>query len=385
MATLYCKQRSPFVWIGYSLNGVRVNKSTGIKWVKKRDGSAGIPSEANELLKQIEARISTGNFDLLPQAQSKRYRISDLRDFYFEAKAVSLAANSKQLYKLATSKAIDVFGDAWADRLTEKNMFALRARLIELDGEVNASIWLRHLAAVFNFAAKKKLIRGNPITSDVKFRPPDGPVRCYTPHQLSNLLLTADALVERARVEDPEAVRAPRYEGLSDQLLFLTYSGFRSDESCTLKWSQLDERRRIIRYYNQKGKRWTDQPMDRVFQDFMSALTRKYEPYVFRYRTSSGLNHATREINALIGHPESLNVHTLKTCAVGRWKGMGLDLLTISRLAHHRDIKTTQRHYDYFDTGGILDRMDAALEDGQAAGAVPESVENQCSKSVATL
>lgn len=351
MATLYAKKRSPFVWIGYSRDGVRVNRSTGIRWVKKHDGSLRAPAEALEMLKQVEARIKIGNFDLLPQAQQKRYRISDLRDFYLEAKAVRLAENSKKLYRLAVEKAIMVLGDVYADHLTEAKMFTLRSALIELDHEVNASAWIRHLAAVFNFAARKKLIRENPITSDVKFRPPDEPVHCYTEHQLSNLLLTADA---------------EGCEGLSDQLLFLKFSGFRSDESCQVKWSQVDFRRKVIRYWNQKGKRWTDQPMDRDFLEFIQEVTHKYEPYLFRYRTSSGLNHATRRINELIRHPACLNVHTIKTCAVGRWKSMGLDLLTISRLAHHKDIATTRRHYDYFDTGRILTAMNGGLDNTRA-------------------
>jgi hypothetical protein len=84
-------------------------------------------------------------------------------------------------------------------------------------------------------------------------------------------------------------------------------------------------------------------------------------------RHKAGLNHALKKINRLLDHDESLNVHTLKTCAVGRWKAMGLDMLTISKLAHHRNIETTRRHYDFFDTQKIVGRMNAGLE---AAGLV---------------
>jgi len=71
-----------------------------------------------------------------------------------------------------------------------------------------------------------------------------------------------------------------------------------------------------------------------------------------------------KRINRLLGHDEDLNVHTLKTCAVGRWKAMGLDMLTISKLAHQRSIETTRKHYDYFDTGRIVVRMDLGLTEG---------------------
>ena len=43
---------------------------------------------------------------------------------------------------------------------------------------------------------------------------------------------------------------------------------------------------------------------------------------------------------------------------------MGLDMLTISKLAHHRSIETTRKHYDYFDTGRVVGRMDLGLEGG---------------------
>ena len=107
--------------------------------------------------------------------------------------------------------------------------------------------------------------------------------------------------------------------------------------------------------------------MDAEFATFVSALTRKYEPFVFRYRHKSGLNHAVKKINRILGHDESLNVHTFKTCAVGRWKSMGLDVLTISRLAHHRNIETTQKHYDFFDAQKIIGQMDWAIEGGKAS------------------
>jgi len=47
---------------------------------------------------------------------------------------------------------------------------------------------------------------------------------------------------------------------------------------------------------------------------------------------------------------------------------MGLDMLTISKLAHHRNIETTRRHYDFFDTEKIVGRMNlglAAAEQGR--------------------
>lgn len=43
---------------------------------------------------------------------------------------------------------------------------------------------------------------------------------------------------------------------------------------------------------------------------------------------------------------------------------MNLDILTISKLAHHRSIETTRRHYDFFDTTKILGQMDVALQGG---------------------
>jgi hypothetical protein len=106
--------------------------------------------------------------------------------------------------------------------------------------------------------------------------------------------------------------------------------------------------------------------MDAEFVEFMKGLTRRYEPFVFRYRHKSGLNHALKRINTILEHDTSLNVHTLKTCAVGRWKSMGLDVLTISKLAHHRSIETTRKHYDFFDTQKIICQMDGAVEGGRA-------------------
>lgn len=349
MATLYIRKGSPFVWIGYSVGGIPVYRSTRIRWVKRKNGSPSIPAEAKEFKRQIEARITTGEWGSIRPQRDRKISFSEALNFYFEVKGPKLAESTRKMYRLSIRKAVDSLGETDLNQLTEKSMLALRRHLIEVDGKSNAAIWLRHLGAVLNLAMRKKLIRENPITPDVKFRPPEEAITCYTESQLGNLLLTADA---------------ERCEGLSDQLLFLVYSGFRSQEACIVQWHQVDFQRRVIRYWNQKGKRWEDQPMDSQFIKFMEALPRHHSPFIFRYRHKSGLNHAVRRINKILGHSPTLNVHTLKTCAVGRWKAMGLDILTISKLAHHRSIETTRRHYDYFDTARIVGRMDLGLEGG---------------------
>jgi hypothetical protein len=39
-----------------------------------------------------------------------------------------------------------------------------------------------------------------------------------------------------------------------------------------------------------------------------------------------------------------------------------LDMLTISKLAHHRNIETTRKHYDFFQTQKIVGRMNLGLD-----------------------
>jgi hypothetical protein len=44
---------------------------------------------------------------------------------------------------------------------------------------------------------------------------------------------------------------------------------------------------------------------------------------------------------------------------------MGIDTLTISKLAHHRSTETTRSHYDYFDAQKAIGRMDRGLQEAQ--------------------
>ncbi len=231
------------------------------------------PPEAKEFKRRVEAHITTGEWETnLPRRKTK-LTFRNALEYDIEVKGPKLADSTRKMYQLSTSKAEDILGDADVNQLTEDTMLDLRQKLLENDGKPNAAIWLRHLGVLLNLAKRKKLIQENPITPDVKFRPPDEPVTCYTEVQLGNQLQTADA---------------EGCEGLSDQMLFLVYSGFRSQESCSGKWSQVDFQRRIIRYWNQKGKRCEDQPMDAQFVEFLAALPHRYEPYVFRIRHKSG-------------------------------------------------------------------------------------------------
>ena len=55
-------------------------------------------------------------------------------------------------------------------------------------------------------------------------------------------------------------------------------------------------------------------------------------------------------------------IHLLaQTVGAGQWKVMGPDLLTISTLAHQKDIEPARRHYDYLDTGRIPCQVDEGL------------------------
>ena len=364
MIRFYVRRDRPHVYLEMrDRTGKRRRQKTPFKTadLRVRDGKYLFSREMLNWQRRFELAQTSGLG--VPQAVQHCPSLRSVLDQYIEFR-IDLAEKTKKAYRFAVKKFGTVFGDPDCkfpiDLLTEDVMISLRNKLIHEDGKSNARNYLTHIGVILHFAADKRYIPYCPITRFVKFRVPDHEIICPSHRELLAILDYAD---DRA------------YKGLSDQLRFLVFSGCRARESCDITWDRIDWDRSVIQYWNQKGKRWVDQPIDEEFLIFLKKVPHKYGKFLFRYRCESSLTHAFKRAvrhvkvdgNAL---NEDYHLHNLKVYAVGRWRSMGLSMIEISGLAKHANIQTTAKYYAYFDGNGVASQMNNALV---SSGVIPQT------------
>lgn len=341
MSTLYL--RGKIVWIGYSVNGTRYDRSTRIKLSRitiSKSGEVLYPREALECQRTLDARIQVGDVQALRQQKKKRLTIQEAFDRFLLEAGGTKKPNTIRLYRLSFKKMITWFKNVYIQNLTYSDFYEFRRHYLEVDGEQNTAIWLRHLGSFFNWAASEEvaIIDKSPITKKMKLNPPAKPPEIYSEADL-------------------EKIRSAATPILWQQLRFLLLTGFRSGESCAIKWDQIDFDHLVIRHFNEKGNRWDNYPMNTEVFEFLYSLPRRDDGYLYHYRSGSGLNHALADLE--LGLSESANVHTFKETYIYKLiTNPKLSFAEVHFLSHHKDIQTTMKYYAFFNIEPIRAKMD---------------------------
>lgn len=155
----------------------------------------------------------------------------------------------------------------------------------------------------------------------------------FTDDELSRLLQTLDTWKNRMS---------------ASFVLFLLCTGLRRGELFKMKWSHIDFNRHTVTLRDPKGKKDITLPLSDKAVDVLLIIPKKYEtPYVFY-----GLNGEKRtdfsgpwkRIRKAADLPPTFRLHGLRHHFASALVDSGVNLLTVSKLLTHKDIKTTQRY-----------------------------------------
>lgn len=326
MSSLYFRGRS--IWISYTDNGRRRNKSTGITvdHVQHRNGRPVFPPEARELKRKIDNALALGRFGLREQKRP-RATLSELLALHLNDKGPTVSKATAYEYRRAIERLVDAVGDISATALTEEHVAAFRNKLLgELRKNSTAKI-LRHLHAVLAFGVRRGILERN-VMADYRLKPEPVEKATFTQKELT-------AFFAHTKTKAPDVFR---------QCLFLLLTGFRSNDSCRFRWDMIGEG--AIRYVNQKANVEELMPKDAALDALFRSCPGDYAPFVFRYRTIWQLyDHFARARDAA-GLRKELTVHSLKRAyANALYDSAGDDLFAVQKLAHHSTIAVTQAAY----------------------------------------
>ncbi len=133
-------------------------------------------------------------------------------------------------------------------------------------------------------------------------------------------------------------------------IFFLIYSGgLRISEVVSLKITDIDSKRGIIRIRNSKGAKDREVPLSKKALEQLRTYYKAYQPKEFLFEGQFGGPYSTRSIQALFrksllkcGIKKSATVHTLRHSYATHLLENGTDLRIIQELLGHKSSKTTE-------------------------------------------
>jgi integrase len=337
MSSIYTRDGS--VWISFTdKRGRRIRKATGFKLKSIRKDQAGniiYPNTVLDLQKRLDANLTLGRWDFIENKKQSPLFSTVVAEFTVHHQQ-DRSKGTLAGYKLCTNEFINTCGDEPIGNYDEQDLLKFRVQQLAKYSDFSAARVITVLRTVFNWALASDYIQRNPVTKRVLVHPRTKAIVTYTNKELKSLFELLDA-------DNPELAR---------QLRFLHLSGFRSGESCALKWSQIDFDDAVIKHWNQKETRWEAYPVDEQLINLLRMAAHRYEPFVFKYRHVSTISHYLHLACETLGI-ENRNVHTLKKTYVKNLIRAGLSEAETHRLSHHKSFETTLKYYAEFDIGKL--------------------------------
>jgi len=333
MSSLYARDKA--VWISFTdKRGHRMRRATGYTLKRTRKDAAGRmlwPPEALQLQKKLDANIVLGKWEFIEQKKTSPLFTSLLEEF-ISHRSGDRSAGTIRNYRLCAKEFTGVLGNHPVASYAEPELLRFRLQQLNKYSDHSAARVMTTLRTIFNWAVDSGYIEHNPVTKRVLVHPRPVPIVTFTDKEL-------DALFEHLHTKDPDLER---------QLRFLWLSGFRSGESCSLKWERIDFDDRSIKHWNAKETRWEAYPIDKELIDLLRMTPRNREPFVFKYRNVCTVSHYTNVALADLGIT-GRTVHQLKKTYVKNLIRAGLSEAETHRLSHHKSIETTLKYYAEFD------------------------------------
>ena len=217
---------------------------------------------------------------------------------------------------------------------------------MKTDGLSGSSMnsYSRQINTFLNFCVKRKLITENPFNKDIFPKEPEKEITVFSDTQIDRIF---------------EAAKANKNLFVALHLLSLT--GFRISAMVSLKMTDIDFEKDVIKLYNSKTKSYNEFPLYDQLKNFIkkNVPTEGYNGYLLPYRHRGGIHKVfyTLRHKLNMGDPNTYNLHTFRKYFITKLLEKGLPIFDVSKLAHHKNIKTTMRYYAKVETGKLCEKL----------------------------
>lgn len=322
MATLRkCQTKSGYVYaVDFYLNGKRHVRST-----KTSDYRL-----AKRIKIEIEGRIARGVFSL-DEYKDKHVLLADFLDEYFKSVVSCKTKSTLYLEKIITNSFKKCVGNVDLRSIETRHLDGWKATRCASVNATTFNLERRTLQAIMNVARSWKYLDRNPFVGIKKLKEEEK--RLYmTSSELKSFFETLAEVVRSAKRKSRKmkaALLGPFYE-------FLLNTGLRREEAIALTTNDIDDERNFILIRKTKDKEARAVPLTERAREILDAVG----PSIFSALTKSYVTHNFTAV-CRKAKLSGFKMHSLRHTFATRLIDNGVDVLTVSKILGHSDIKTT--------------------------------------------
>ena len=285
---------------------------------------------AKRIKSEIEGRIARGIFNLEEYAE-KHVLLVDFLNEYFRSVESSKAKGTVSLEKIITNSFRKCLGNVDLRTIDARHLDEWKATRCASVNATTFNIELRTLHAILNVARSWKYIDVNPFAGIKKLKEEEK--RLYmTSSELKSFFETLADIVRPAKRKSRRmkgALLGPFYE-------FLLNTGLRREEAITLTTNDIDYERGLILVRKTKDKEARAVPLSERAKDILDSVG----PSTFSMLTKDYVTHNFTAV-CKKANLNGFKLHSLRHTFATQLIDRGVDVLTVSKILGHSDIKTT--------------------------------------------
>jgi integrase len=284
---------------------------------------------AKQIMKDIEGKIARGNFKLEEYKERHINMSGFLVDYFNYAKSYK-QPGTISLERIISKTFIDCVGDLDLRNIGTQQIDSWKSSRLHEVSPATFNIELRTLKATFNVAKRWGFVEVNPLDQVRKVKVEEK--RLYmTNSELERFFETLETIASVARTKSRKeraALLSPYYE-------FLLNTGLRREEALNVTMDDIDRDHKVIFVRKSKDKEARVVPLTARAMAIINSL-----PNLFAILSKSYVTHNF----TLVCHEAGLTgfkLHSLRHTYATRLIDSGVDVLIVSRILGHSDIKTT--------------------------------------------
>ena len=309
-------------WFSVQHGGRRLYKPTG--------------TSNKKLAEKIYAKVLTDIVEgkYYTKAEANKHDFEELKERYMKDHSkVNKVVKSSVRDENAFSHLIDAFGGLLLAEITPARISEYKS-LRRSEGAKTATIAreLEVLRHSFNLAVREwEWIDKNPFER-VKIEKPNNKIERWLSEQEEISLLKASL------------------PWLREIIIFALHSGMRQNEILSLKWTQVDLKRRTVTLLVTKNKEKRTIPLNKTLIDLLQSIgkIRSISGYVFVSQVGTRIDASnlrrTFELAKKVAGIEDFRFHDLRHTFATRLVQAGVDLYVVKQLLGHKSITMTMRY-----------------------------------------
>ncbi len=219
------------------------------------------------------------------------------------------------------------FGNMQLSKINAGDVEKYKTKRVKQVSPASVNRELACLSAIFSLAKRSKIVTDNPVMEVRKFQERKLDLRILNIEEAERLIENASGY-------------------LNPILIIALNTGMRRGEILKLRWCDIDFDMHVISLWNTKGGRARKVPMNTYVEDTLFKLERESEFVFINSQTGKPFTTVRKSFITVCDDSgiKDLRFHDLRHTAATWMVTAGIDLVTVSEILGHSDIKMTMRY-----------------------------------------